>query len=646
MANDDRIKTANLDWGAADNDQFAPRSIFFDDIYFSGDGLAETNHVFLRGNDLPDRFRDAHRFTIGELGFGTGLNFLAAWDCWRKAKKPDNARLDFFSVEAFPLMPADLARAHTVWPSLSMLSQRLMDALPPPHPGFHRIDIDQNVTLTLFFGDALDGLSKAEGAIDAWFLDGFSPAKNPDMWGEDVMHEIARLSTDKASMATFTVARGVRRALTAVGFEVEKRPGHGRKREMLVGRLASRPSPPSIRKPWFASDKPLRLASGARIAVIGGGIAGANLAHALDREGFSPVVYEADNPASGASGNPAGLIMPRLDVGDSAAGRFHASAYLYTVQLLNRLQEQSAEKLFDSCGVVLHAIKAEEKSRQEKLLMRQALPEGWITAHEDGLLFPQGGVVHPPSFVNALLGKTPIRKATVNRVRHDNGAWRVESADGASDTFEAVAIANGLDALRLEQARSLPLNGSAGQIDWFPKAKAPDCARAFGPYAAPAPEGGLVIGATYAPIAIGAEAAFTSEATQTNIKAVSAVLPDLTNALEPKASHPRASIRCVTPDRMPVAGPAPDWGFYGGAYDGLRQGRRQGYPLGQMQPGLFILSGLGSRGLVTAPLAAALIASELAGAISPLEAAVIEALHPARFFIRDLKRATTPPAQS
>ncbi|MEO1242526.1 MAG: bifunctional tRNA (5-methylaminomethyl-2-thiouridine)(34)-methyltransferase MnmD/FAD-dependent 5-carboxymethylaminomethyl-2-thiouridine(34) oxidoreductase MnmC [Pseudomonadota bacterium] len=641
MAKDDRIKTANLDWGAADKDQFAPRSIFFDDIYFSGDGLAETNHVFLRGNDLPDRFRDAHRFAIGELGFGTGLNFLAAWDCWRKAEKPDNARLDFFSVEAFPLTPADLARAHGAWPSLSSLSQRLVDIFPPSHPGLHQIEIERGVTLTLFLGDVLDGLTKTEGAVDAWFLDGFSPAKNPDMWRGDVMGEIARLSADKANVATFTVAGAVRRALTAAGFDVEKRPGHGRKREMLTGRLAARSSPPSMRKPWFASDKPLRLAPGARVAIIGAGIAGASLAYALGREGFAPVVCETDGPASGASGNPAGLIMPRLDVGDSAAGRFHTNAYLYTVQLLNGLQEQSAGALFNPCGVILHATKEEEKSRQDKLLMRQALPRGWITAHEDCLFFPQGGVVHPPSFVNTLLGETPIRKATVNRLRHDNGAWHVESADGASDTFEAVVIANGLNALRFEQARTLPLNGSAGQIDWFPEAKAPNCAHAFGPYAAPAPEGGMVIGATYAPVAIGAEAAFTSEATQTNIKAVAAVLPDLAGALEAAASHPRASIRCVTPDRTPIAGPMPDWGFYGGAYDGLRQGRRQDYPLGRMQPGLFILSGLGSRGLVTAPLAAAMIAREIAGAASPADTAVAEALHPARFFIRDLKRAVT-----
>ena len=638
MAKDDRINNANLDWGATDTDQPAPRSIFFDDIYFSGDGLAETSHVFLHGSGLPDRFQNTHRFSIGELGFGAGLNFLAAWDSWRQAPKPDGARLDFFSVEAFPLTLPDLVRAHAAWPSLSTLSQQLIDVLPPPHPGFHHIEIDTGVTLTLYFGDVLDGLSNAEGAIDAWFLDGFSPAKNPDMWREEVMRELARLSRDGASVATFTVAGAVRRALNAAGFEVEKRPGHGRKREMLAGQLSARPSPSSTRKPWFVSDDPTRLTPGARVGVIGAGIAGASLAYALAREGFAPVVYEADAPASGASGNPAGLVMPRLDVGDMPDGRFHANAYLYTVQLLNRLQEHTTENLFNPCGIVKHALKDEEKKRHKKLLARQPLPEDWLITCDAGLSFPQGGVVHPPSFVNALLGQTSIRSTAVNRLHKENGAWRVDSADGASDTFDAVVIANGLGALQFQQARSLPLSGAAGQVDWFPNASPPESAHVFGPYAAPAPDGGVLIGATYAPIAIGDEPAFTAEATQSNINAIAALMPELARTLDPTKSRPRASIRCFTPDRMPVAGPIPDWGFYGSAYDGIRHGRLEDYPPGKMQPGLFILSSLGSRGLVTAPLAAAMIAREMAGAPSPVATAVAEALHPARFFIRDLKR--------
>lgn len=635
MAKPPRITNAELDWDVPDTNKGAPRSIFFDDIYFSGEGLAETGHVFLSGNDLPARWKTAARFSIGELGFGTGLNFLAAWDAWRRAEKPESARLNFFSVEGFPLARADLERAHEAWPELSDLSKRLIASWPPPHPGFHRIEIDDRVTLTLFFGDALTGLAQAEGVMDAWFLDGFSPAKNPDMWSAALLGEVGRLSREGTTFATFTVAGDVRRALQAAGFELEKRPGFGRKREMLAGKkMAARSAAPSKRNPWFETNKSLTQNPGARIAVVGAGIAGASLAYALRRQGFAPTVFEATAPASGASGNPAGLIMPRLDAGDTPAGRFHASAYLYTVDVLQRLE---AAGLYNACGVSLIAATDKEKERQEKLLANQALPDGWIEARGDGLFFPQGGVVHPPSFVKALLRDMPLRNAAVTRLHRQDNGWRVDNGDGSGEVFDAVIIANGLQALRLSQARSLPLTGSAGQVDYFPDATASDHAVAFGPYAAPAPKAGLIIGATYAPIAIGEEPAFAREATETNIKAVAAQFPELAT-LSPDAAQPRASIRCVTPDRMPVAGPLPDWGFYGGAYDGLREGRRANYPPGQMQDGLFILSGLGSRGLVTAPLAAAMIAADMAGAPAPVDCAVAEALHPARFFIRDLKR--------
>ena len=259
----------------------------------------------------------------------------------------------------------------------------------------------------------------------------------------------------------------------------------------------------------------------------------------------------------------------------------------------------------------------------------------------DGLFFPQGGVVDPPAFVTALLGDTPVITERVMRLQQTGNGWSVAAA-ASERAFDAVVIANGLDALRFAEARTLPLSGSAGQIDWFAGADAPPHAHVFGPYAAPAPKGGpkkgLVIGATYAPAAIGAEPRFTEEATRSNIAAVARTLPDLAATLDPAASRPRAAIRCTTPDRLPVVGPLPEWGFYGGAYDDLRTGMRRDYPPAELRPGLYILSGLGSRGLVTAPYAAALLAASLSGA--PADSTILQALHPARFFIRDLKRAS------
>ncbi len=642
MTDDTRIDKAMLDWGASDNERPAPRSVLFDDIYFSEDGLAETAHVFLAGNHLPQRFETARRFAIGELGFGTGLNFLAASDLWRRTKKPVGAQLHFLSVEAFPLEREDLRKAHRAWPALADLSHQLIEAYPPPHRGFHQLMFDDGVTLTLYLGDALEGLAHAEAQIDAWFFDGFAPNRNPAMWSLEIFSEVARLSAPGASFGTFTVAGAVRRALTAAGFTPEKRPGFGRKREMLAGSLKQQPDNAKTRAAWFNTRPAAALSVDARIAIIGAGVAGASLAYALNALGLTPIVYEAQTPASGASGNPAGLIMPRLDVDTTPTAHYFAHAYLHTIRLLNKLQQDAPTPLFNACGVRLCAAYDHDKARHEKRLAMAALPDGWIEAVGEDLHFPQAGVVDPAAFVRALLGETPLRQIKIIRLDNQNSKWRTEDADGNHDIFDAVIIANGLDALSFTQASKLPLTGALGQIDWFPEAQTPESAIAFGPYVAPAPQGGVVIGATYAPIEIGRSPAFSPEATQTNIDAVRAKFPELGAALKPDGARPRASIRCTTPDRSPIAGPVPDWGGYANAYNGLRHGLTHAYPDGQSQDGLYILTGLGSRGFVSAPLAAAMIAAEIAGAPAPVEAGIAEALHPARFFIRDLKRATLP----
>ncbi len=589
--------------------------------------------MFIAGNDLPARFAGARTFTIGELGFGTGLNFLTAWAAWTQAKKPARAHLHFLSVEKFPLSPNDLEKAHAAWPELATECARLRASLPPAFPGVHRTEVADDVTLTFLYGDARVTLEQTEASVDAWFLDGFSPAKNPEMWRPDLMKELARLSAPGATLATFTVAGAVRRALQDAGFDLEKCAGYGRKREMLAGRLARSSDHARPRAPWFDTRRPPPLAPSARIAIIGAGIAGASLAHALRRLGYAPVIFEAKSPASGASGNAAGLVMPRLDVGDTPAGRFHAAAYLHTIRLLTDLPEA----IFNPCGVRRLATSDKERARQQKLLDGHALPDGWMSATNDGVHYRQAGVVDPPALVRALIGETPIIAATVTDISSDGARWRVATGDGA-EHYDAVVLANALDASRFQQLRGAPLSGSAGQIDWFPEARAPGTACAFGPYAAPAPGGGVVIGATYAPVSIGAIRRFSPEATESNIAAVAKILPDLAAGLDPAASRARVSVRCTTPDRLPVVGPIPDRDFYAGAYDGLRTGRQADYPQGVALPGLYALTGLGSRGLVTAPLCAAMIAAEISGAPAPVEADIAEALHPARFHIRDLKR--------
>lgn len=201
-----------------------PVSVRFDDPYFSlENGLAETRHVFLDGNDLPARFRDG--FSIAELGFGTGLNFLTTWAAWRAAGIA--GAFHFTSFEAFPMARTDIEAALSAFPDLAPLAGALVDALGADG----RATFD-DATLHVVSGDARDTLPGWDGKADAWFLDGFSPAKNPEMWGADLMAEVARHTAAHGTAATYTAAGFVRRGLEAAGFSALRAPGFGRKRHM------------------------------------------------------------------------------------------------------------------------------------------------------------------------------------------------------------------------------------------------------------------------------------------------------------------------------------------------------------------------------------------------------------------------------
>lgn len=632
MANGRIIDYAQAGWEAD-----APRSVFFGDIYFASDGAGETDHVFLKGNDLERRLAECGRFTIGELGFGTGLNFFSAVALWRRVRRP-GAELHFLSFEKYPLYPDDLRRAGAAWPQFSDDVEALVCAFPPPLRGFHQLRFPEGVTLTLGLGDAGALLEACEADVDAWFLDGFSPAKNPEMWSEPVLRALARLSRPGATAATFSVAGGVRRSLEAAGFATEKRTGYGRKREMLTARIDAPPRQ-SFREPWFSAGREAQLSAGETVAIIGGGIAGASLAGAAAAAGLRPVIIDPKGLAAGASGNPAGLIMPRLDLGDTPASRFFAAAYIHALRTIARVEAEGGARVFNPCGVLTPSLTDEDAQWAEKALAGGLLPPDFIIARDGGIFFPQAGVVDPPAYVRALARGATVIKAEAIEVTPSDGGVRIRLQTGETVDAGAVVIANGADALRFKEARTLPLSRVAGQIDFFPAAAAPASAFAFGPYAAPAPAGGLVIGATYERISRRQEPQANQSATRSTIAAIGAALPDLARQLDAADAIARASVRCQTPDRLPVAGPAPDIHSYGAQFDDLRLGKARDYPEGQLVPRVFLLTGLGSRGLVTAPLCAAMIVAEMTGAPLPVETDIAEALHPARFFIRDLRRA-------
>lgn len=647
------IEAARLDW-----DGDTPRSIFFDDIYFAGDGRSETAHVFLQGNDLPARFAEARRFVIGETGFGTGLNFLAAWEAWANATKPSNAQLHFISVEQFPLSHADLKRAHAPWERLTPYTAKLQAAYPPLTGGLHFRQLTNDVFLTLCFGEAADMLSRVEASIDAWFLDGFAPSRNPDMWRTDVFNAMASISKPNTTLATFTVAGRVREGLTAAGFNVAKAPGHGNKREMLRGKMGphlQKDTPTRPRPAWFERPSPYcapAMEPGARIAILGGGIAGTSLATALSRYGFSPTIFDPMGLASGASGNPAGLVMPRLDLGDTPAARFFKSAYLFALTALST--PGAASSAFNPCGVRLTACDAQDGERHRKLMGSRILPPEMMVLDGEDLVFPQAGIVSPPEFVKAMTGTTDIVRKEIVEIEPDPAGVQLHTDEHEQLAFDALVLANGWNALRLVECRGLPLQGTAGQLNWVAGDIGLTSAIAGGPYLAPfsSPDGkpAIVFGATYDHLPAGAtkqaptpDANETKTAVETTLRKIVDMTPsvgaDLSHLIAKGQVHSRTAIRCQTPDRLPVVGALPDWGHFGAAYDDLRFGRQLDYAPAAYVPRVSILTGLGSRGLVTAPLCAEIIAAELAGAPAPVEREILDLLHPGRFFVRSLKRA-------
>lgn len=214
---------AAIDWPIDWPDGRTPVSRRFDDPYFSvDDGLAETGHVFVAGNGLPARFGGA--FHIGELGFGTGLNLLVTWAAWAAAGSPGH--LTYSSFEAYPMAPADQARALSAFPALAPYAMQLATGTLPP-----------NLTLHIIHGDVRETLPVWEGRADAWFLDGFSPARNPQMWGADLMLQVGLHTAPGGTAASYTAAGHVRRALACAGFAVTRQPGYGRKRHMTTARM-------------------------------------------------------------------------------------------------------------------------------------------------------------------------------------------------------------------------------------------------------------------------------------------------------------------------------------------------------------------------------------------------------------------------
>ncbi len=641
------IEAARIDWL-----EDTPKSRNYDDIYFStDDGIAESSYVFLQGNNLPQRWQNRTRFTIAETGFGTGLNFLCTLEEWFKTA-PADAQLNYISIEKHPLTKADMQQVLNAWPTLSKFSAALLEHYPMLVHGMHQRRLfNGRVTLSLLFGDAADMFADLDFQADAWYLDGFAPSKNPDMWSEALFNQIARLSNPGGSFATFTAAGVVRRGLKTAGFEVNTISGFGRKRDMSVGRLTKAPKLKS-KQPWF--KYPSVETKTKQAIVIGAGLAGCTVSHSLAQQGWQITLIERHaQVAQEASGNLAGVVMPRLTADMSVDGQFYLSAFLHTTHWFNQLKKRDPTLPWFQSGV-LQLCDEKQQQRMAKLGLpndvlefcdkHSAKQRCGLKTKRGGLFYPGAGWLNPPALCQWLLEDqieniNTLFNQDALTLKHENGIWHVVTKSGVLATAETVIIANAYDAERLLDTDIFTLQKVRGQLAYLLSTqqsealKTPVC---YDGYIIPAHNGLHCVGASYD---IG------DNSVQLNVESEREILTKLTNELPEfdtnTSTTGRVAFRTTTQDHLPLIGPVPDIEFYQNEYVDLHHGKPAHlYPRAKYLPNLFINVGHGSRGLVSAPLAAANIISYLDRTSSYQEQDSLITTHPARFLIRKLKRAS------
>lgn len=663
-------QTARLDWRDDGSGVASPHSTVFDDVYFSRhDGHAETRHVFIDANRLPQRFaawRESRPFVIGETGFGTGLNMLCAWQSFEQ-HAPANARLHLVSTECFPMRRADLQRALSVWPELADKAALLVAQWPAPVTGIHRLVLSARVILDLHIGDSCQRLALLDGRVDAWFLDGFAPAKNPQMWQPELFQLLAARSRPGATFATFTCAGIVKRGLKAAGFHWRKVPGFGRKREMLAGEIES-PAEDNRRHatPWFVPPEPK---PGARVAVIGAGIAGTSIAEALARRGIEVLLFDRQGPGSGASGNPLGALYVKLAADTNLQSRCYLAGLLYSQRWLERLDP--GQQLWRQTGVLQLATTERERRRQQRFIAHHPLPREVVrqvdaeqASQLAGLPLPHGGLdyglagwVRPRQLCKRLAdshGIRMVRQHVDALTMRAEGGWRLSLDNHQQVSVDQVVIASAMGARNLAQSAGLPLQPVRGQLsrlalnDGMPAPSRVVCA---GGYVIPPLNGWLTFGATFAPNSNSTQA--LDEDHRANLAELDQTLPGYRTrlatvgqslAIDQLTRHHqlegRASVRAASPDKSPYAGPVPDASAWQHDYATLsRDATRAPEIPGKHYPGLWISTAHGSRGLASAPLCAELLASRICDEPLPLEAPLADHLHPGRRIIRDLIQA-------
>lgn len=616
-----KLQTAELDWELVDGIE-VPISKQFGDVYFSKDnGLLETRHVFLNGNDLSTRLSelcDFQYFCVGETGFGTGLNILTLWQLWQSVRPDNHSHLHVISVEKFPLSKADLIRALSVWDELKPLADKLVQQYPLPIAGCHRLSFpEERFSIDLWLGDAQDifpSIPKTQ-SVNAWFLDGFAPSCNPDMWQENVLNHIVRLSEYGTTFASFSVAGVLKRGLKQHGIQISRPRGFGHKREMLKAIWLDCPDQENP-EAELLQELPAALPETTQlkqrqIAIIGAGIAGLTTAWAFAQRGHQVMIYEQNEPLSGASGNPLALLNPKLCPIDQA------HEHLMTLSWQHALNFYSRFKAFRAIQVEQIAI----KNADELLGLEQQYPESvfgtahsspnqTLETHYPSLILQQAGAVSPHVLRDEILkhSNISIKKAKVSRLRPkatQTEIWQDQDLISVADHV-IVCCAKQSAALFENYPVLKPIRG---QVSWVNNAIQPlalDKAYSYGGYCMQLDDSQLILGASFYPNRDDSDV--LAEDHVHNYELIHSVFPQYAEQL-PSIDiwQGRASIRAQSSDYFPLVGKM------------------------ESNSEIYTFAGLGSKGFLFAPLCSEILAALVLGELCPAPQSLLSKLNPLRF---------------
>lgn len=565
-------------------DNNTPYAPLFDDIYFNKyDGLAETKHVFLAGNNLPNAWDHLETITVIETGFGTGLNFLATWSLFEQNQKP-NQKLHFISVEKHPLSTSDISKSLSRWDKdLGTYTKQLIDFYPIRIPGFHKIRFGDTVELLLIFEDVHDALPKIETQADFWFLDGFSPSKNPDMWTQDLFDQMSHLSHDQTHLASFTAAGHVRRDLEKAGFNVKKAEGFNKKRDMTVARFGK-----DIKRKTPATPPK-------KISIIGAGLAGCAVASVLRSYNVQVTLFEkGDDVASGASGNALGLINPKLGSTGSVMQDYHASAFAMAHRSFKTLE------FFNQCGSLHVAHTDRRREKFDKFLKKSA----WQSDHahrveaqdtkefcgveidHGGIFLPESGCISPKNLCQHYAQDIDIRLNTEvksNDLKQDENITLIANANSAIQFLEGLYLQ--------------PIKGQVGYIDASLPLKSNLC---FGGYMSPAVEGLHCLGASFHRGVDDTQ--YSSEDFEGILEKLNTVLP---SPILVKPKNEWVGVRCASKDKLPITG--------------------------QWSDNLYTTIAHGSHGIISSLLSAHILGYRFGFGIQPVGTHILNGLDPERF---------------